>query len=250
MGYYPLVSVIIATYNAGKYLRRALDSVYSQSYTNVECIVVDGCSKDNTLDIVREYVCKNIVYISEQDLGIYDALNKGVLIAKGEWIYVLGADDELLPDGLRSFFLGENDFEYDIIYGNTIDRYFDGILRYTKSKCCSRVRYEILGCHQGMIMKRKMILDLKGFNLKYPLKADFALVQKAYLSGYRFRKIDSYIAYFSMEGATGTSYRIMDKEHLSILRDNHAVLFPRLVMGLIGIKKIIKVFYLKFFYGK
>lgn len=58
MGYYPLVSVIIATYNAGKYLRRALDSVYSQSYTNVECIVVDGCSKDNTLDIVREYVCK------------------------------------------------------------------------------------------------------------------------------------------------------------------------------------------------
>lgn len=160
MGYYPLVSVIIATYNAGKYLRRALDSVYSQSYTNVECIVVDGCSKDNTLDIVREYVCKNIVYISEQDLGIYDALNKGVLIAKGEWIYVLGADDELLPDGLRSFFLGENDFEYDIIYGNTIDRYFDGILRYTKSKCCSRVRYEMLGCHQGMIMKRKMILDL------------------------------------------------------------------------------------------
>ena len=115
MGYYPLVSVIIATYNAGKYLRRALDSVYSQSYTNVECIVVDGCSKDNTLDIVREYVCKNIVYISEQDLGIYDALNKGVLIAKGEWIYVLGADDELLPDGLRSFFLGENDFEYDIL---------------------------------------------------------------------------------------------------------------------------------------
>lgn len=88
------------------------------------------------------------------------------------------------------------------------------------------------------------------FNLKYPLKADFSLVQKAYLSGYRFRKIDSYIAYFSMEGATGTSYRIMDKEHLSILRDNHAVLFPRLVMGLIGIKKIIKVFYLKFFYGK
>ena len=101
MGYYPLVSVIIATYNAGKYLRRALDSVYSQSYTNVECIVVDGCWKDNTLDIVREYVCKNIVYISEQDLGIYDALNKGVLIAKGEWIYVLGADDELLPDGDR-----------------------------------------------------------------------------------------------------------------------------------------------------
>ena len=135
MGYYPLVSVIIATYNAGKYLRRALDSVYSQSYTNVECIVVDGCSKDNTLDIVREYVCKNIVYISEQDLGIYDALNKGVLIAKGEWIYVLGADDELLPDGLRSFFLGENDFEYDIIYGNTIDRYFDGILRFRRPIC-------------------------------------------------------------------------------------------------------------------
>ena len=188
--------------------------------------------------------------ITQKALRTDDALNKGVLIAKSEWIYVLGADDELLPDGLRSFFLGENDFEYDIIYGNTIDRYFDGILRYTKSKCCSRVRYEMLGCHQGMIMKRKMILDLKGFNLKYPLKADFSLVQKAYLSGYRFRKIDSYIAYFSMEGATGTSYRIMDKEHLSILRDNHAVLFPRLVMGLIGIKKIIKVFYLKFFYGK
>lgn len=250
MSYYPLVSVVIATYNAGKYLRRALDSVYSQSYKNVECIVVDGCSKDNTLDIVCEYACKNIICISEQDLGIYDALNKGVLMAKGEWIYVLGADDELLPEGLCSFFSGKNDFEYDIIYGNTIDRYSGGKLRHTKSKCYSRVRYEMFGCHQGMIMKREMILNLKGFSLKYPLKADFSLIQKAYLSGYHFRKIDSYIAYFSMEGATGASYRIIDKEHLSILRDNHAVLFPRLVIGLIGIKKIIKVFYLKFFYDK
>ena len=80
-----MVSIIIATYNSGKTLRRALDSVLNQSYQDWECIVVDGASKDNTIGIVKEYVKKDsrFRYISEPDHGIYDAFNKGWKMAKG-----------------------------------------------------------------------------------------------------------------------------------------------------------------------
>ena len=79
-----MVSIIVATYNSDKTLRQALDSVLNQSYQDWECIVVDGASKDSTIDIVKEYVSKDsrFRYISEPDNGIYDAFNKGWKMAK------------------------------------------------------------------------------------------------------------------------------------------------------------------------
>ena len=90
-----MVSIIIATYNSEKTLRRALDSVLNQTYQDWECIVVDGASKDNTIEIVKEYVSKDtrFRYVSEPDHGIYDAFNKGWKMAKGEWVMYLGSDD-------------------------------------------------------------------------------------------------------------------------------------------------------------
>ena len=105
-----MVSIIIATYNSGKTLRRALDSVLNQSYQDWECIVVDGASKDNTIAIVKEYVKKDsrFRYISEPDHGIYDAFNKGWKMAKGEWVMYLGSDDEYTKDGIKALLENSN----------------------------------------------------------------------------------------------------------------------------------------------
>lgn len=115
-------SIIIATFNAAKTLNKALDSVLNQTYQNWECIIVDGASKDDTINIVKEYVQKDtrFRYISEPDKGIYDAFNKGWEMAKGDWIYYLGSDDILLPNGLESLIKGTDTNSYDIIYGNVI----------------------------------------------------------------------------------------------------------------------------------
>ena len=96
-----MISVIICTFNSGEITRRAIESVLNCNYENLECIVVDGASNDGTVDIIKSYVGNHkFRYISEPDSGIYNAMNKGWRMAKGEWIHYLGADDELLPDGI------------------------------------------------------------------------------------------------------------------------------------------------------
>ena len=99
----PLISVITAVYNAGSYLNDCILSVLSQQYENFEYIVIDGGSTDNTVDIIKQHQNHITYWISERDEGIYDAWNKGLSIAKGEWISFIGADDILEPDALNTY---------------------------------------------------------------------------------------------------------------------------------------------------
>lgn len=103
----PEVSIIIATFNAAKTLETALESIQNQSFQDWECIIVDGASKDNTIDIIKKYCKKDarFRYISESDNGIYDAFNKGWRLAKGIWVQYLGSDDKLTKDGLNNMHL-------------------------------------------------------------------------------------------------------------------------------------------------
>lgn len=89
----PLITVITVVFNGEKHLEQTILSVIKQSYNNVEYIIIDGGSTDNTLDIIRRYENQIDYWISEKDNGIYDAFNKGVLSATGEWVCFLGADD-------------------------------------------------------------------------------------------------------------------------------------------------------------
>ncbi|MBC2732254.1 MAG: glycosyltransferase [Thiobacillus sp.] len=98
----PLITIITSTYNAAEHLPTALKSIREQTYDNVELIVVDGGSRDGTLDILRENEDVIDYWISEPDKGIYDAWNKGLRLAQGEWICFLGADDRLMPDAIES----------------------------------------------------------------------------------------------------------------------------------------------------
>jgi glycosyltransferase involved in cell wall biosynthesis len=99
----PLISIVIATLNSAHVLRQSIESVAAQSYRNVELVIVDGGSTDGTLDVIREMKDRVDASISEPDKGIYDAWNKGLRMARGEWICFLGADDALLVDALDSY---------------------------------------------------------------------------------------------------------------------------------------------------
>ena len=166
-----VVSIIVATYNSEKTLMVALDSISKQTFKNWECIVVDGASKDNTLRIVEDFEKKDsrFRHISEPDSGIYDAFNKGWRLAHGEWIYYLGADDELLPNGL-SVLISKSD-GVDLVYGGIVRRYANG-----KTKQVPPDNFEYcmpfsLGAsHQAIIMKRNLIEKLGGFKLTTNVK--------------------------------------------------------------------------------
>ena len=98
----PQISVAIVTYNCISTLSEAIDSVLDQDYDNVELVIVDGASDDGTVELIRSKKGP-IKWISEKDKGIYDAWNKGIKNAKGEWIMFVGADDELLPNALGNY---------------------------------------------------------------------------------------------------------------------------------------------------
>ena len=195
----PVVSIIIATFNADKTIGRALLSVENQSFQEWECIVVDGFSQDNTMDIVRGYASQNerIRFLSEKDKGIYDAFNKGWRIAKGEWIYYLGSDDWLTKNSFTQLFA--NNASYDpriaIVSGN--------VIRITRS---GRKRVVVSdgfkGSHQGMITRRSVIEELEGFNEDYKFLADAELKFRIKQKGYGVVNVDTEIANISSGGAS------------------------------------------------
>jgi len=97
------ISIITATYNSGATLRDTMESVLRQTYTQIEHIIVDGASTDNTMDIVRELeplYQGRLRYVSEPDRGIYDAMNKGIAMATGDIIGILNSDDFFTTDSI------------------------------------------------------------------------------------------------------------------------------------------------------
>jgi len=99
----PLVTVVTAVFNGQPYLEGCLESVLRQDYPNIEHIVMDGGSSDGTLDVLRHYDDRIAFWKSGPDKGVYDAWNKALAEASGEWISFLGADDELLPGAVSAY---------------------------------------------------------------------------------------------------------------------------------------------------
>ena len=114
----PLITVVTAVFNGGQFLEQSISSVLNQTYNNFEYIIIDGGSSDNTLDIIRTYEDAIDYWVSEPDAGIYDAWNKGLRLASGDWIAFLGADDTYLKHALQTytdFIMKLRGKEYDYI---------------------------------------------------------------------------------------------------------------------------------------
>ena len=196
----PIVSIIIATYNSGETLRKALQSVQDQTYQYWECLIVDGASRDNTIEIVKEFASKDtrFRYISEPDKGIYDAFNKGWKNAKGEWIYYLGSDDRLTKEGLNEL-SKYIDSDVSFLSGDVYIQHIDGRRSLIKAKN----GHPDFGYHQGMIMRKSVIAQFNGFDEKYKILADYDLLVRIIKSGGKMQLVDTCpIAFFAQGGTT------------------------------------------------
>src|ERR1700743_728705 len=172
---HPLVSIIIATYNAGAQLQECLASIDQQTYDNIEVVIIDGGSTDSTSEIVKSFKGRSITWVSEKDNGIYDALNKGIKLAKGDWLYFMGADDRLLPD--FSVLASKLKDPATIYYGNTHENYdpenkpsftilTGEFSKYRLAKYCVN--------HQAIIYPAKAFIKYS-YDTKYKVFADYAL---------------------------------------------------------------------------
>ena len=222
-----MLSIIIATYNSELTIRAALESVNNQSFQNWECVIVDGCSKDDTVKIVRDYELNDsrFRHISEPDKGVFDALNKGLKMAKGEWIYVLGSDDKLHLDAFE-IVMKEKKEDAVVLYGDAIADYGNGKQRTIRTKPLFYMRYNMITSHQAMLVKREAMEQVGGFDLRYKLCADFDLFQKLYLSGAKFQYVKTPIAYYAMGGLSNDFSLRNDWDKYKVCKKNHSNTFP------------------------
>ena len=115
---HPKISIIVPSYNQGNYLEETLVSIISQNYTNMELIVIDGESTDNSVEIIKRYENRIAYWVSEKDNGQADAINKGLSKATGDWVSWLNSDDCYMPHALEYIFNEVDYDQYDFLYGN------------------------------------------------------------------------------------------------------------------------------------
>lgn len=171
----PKVSIITVTYNAGELLLNTLESIKSQTYKNIEYVIVDGKSADNTVDIIKKNEKFISKWISEKDKGLYDAMNKGMELASGDYIWFINAGDEIYSkDTLEKVFSGIKDA--DAYYGNVqyIDEDGKDLGTRTLKKPPKNLSWEdfkngMVVSHQSIILKRKFAAK---YNLDYKYCAD------------------------------------------------------------------------------
>jgi glycosyltransferase, family 2 len=116
----PSISIITVSYNAVKTIEDTILSVLNQTYPNIEYIIIDGGSIDGTLNIIKKYQDRISYWITEPDKGIYDAMNKGIQKATGDYLFFLGADDVLMENVIQRIFGDFSLLKFLIIYGNVI----------------------------------------------------------------------------------------------------------------------------------
>ncbi|MGE0090601.1 MAG: glycosyltransferase family 2 protein [Bacteroidales bacterium] len=175
------ISIVIATYNAEKYLQRCLDSIKANKSDNIELIIIDGKSNDNTCYIIKKNEQDIDFWLSESDKGIYDAWNKGIDIAKGNWIMFLGADDQLKVNAIQNYltFLKSNnvsDIDYICALNEYIDK--DGKIVSTigDKSVWPKMRKYMSAAHVGSLHNRKLFEEVGNYDLQFRICADYELL--------------------------------------------------------------------------
>lgn len=240
----PKISIVTITFNSEKTLEETIKSVVNQDYDNLEYLIIDGGSKDHTLDIVNKYRDKIAVVVSEPDKGISDAFNKGIQRASGEIIGIINSDDLLLPGALR--LIAEN-------YNPTIDVYSGNVLFWNKDTGDEAVAkpdiiFDKLKLQYGVAHPsrfiRKDAYDKYGlYSIEFRYNMDGDLLCRFYKQGAKFYHIDKSLTKFRMGGTTADNIHKKKNDYRLFVKNfGGSDLDFRIIWG----KALLKYYLIKF----
>lgn len=196
------ISIVTVCYNASSEIEKTMKSVFSQSYENIEYIIIDGASTDNTLEIINnlasKYNSRNVQIFSEPDKGIFDAMNKGIKKATGEWVNFMNAGDlfynEKVIENMFKFEFSENT---GVVFGDT---YTEKGLFKMKPFIYNPKRFCEMGiCHQSLFV-RTVLAKKYLFDLHFKVAADYNMIHKIYDAGFEFQYFNIPVSIYDMFG--------------------------------------------------
>jgi len=195
----PKISIITVVYNGAEYLEQTIQSVVNQTYDNVEYIIIDGGSSDETLNIIKKYENKIDYWVSEKDGGIYDAMNKGIDIASGKWINFMNAGDGFYTDNVLNELFSQNVLNnIDVLFGNH-NVIYPHKTRVAKAGNIENIWKGSQFCHQSTFVSAK-VHKVNKFNLSNRIGADFEFFYILNKKKKSFKYIDIIIANYSAGG--------------------------------------------------
>lgn len=237
----PLISVIMVIFNAGHLIEECINSVIRQVDVCVELIIIDGGSGDSTLEILQKYDEAIDYWVSEKDCGLYDAMNKGLSLISGDYVYFLGADDRLIPGSFARVAANimQHDAKKAVFYGDVYlpnrHRLYDG--RFNPVKLAIRNI-----CHQSIFYPAEAFVETK-YDLKYPILADYDLNLRLF-TRFEFIYMPLLIAFFNDSGLCSS---VVDR---NFQKDNFRIVRARLGIFLafyMAFRKIMVKLFKKFF---
>lgn len=225
------ISIVTAAWNSGATLRDTIESVLSQSYPDIEYIIVDGASKDNTVEIIREYEPSfngRLKWISEPDRGIYDAMNKGIRMATGDVVGILNSDD-FFTDSHVVEHIAKGIDGVDAVYGDihfvTPDN-LDKCVRYYSSRSFKpwQMRLGFIPAHPSFYCRRELFDKYGFYDVTYKICADFEMILRLiYINKISYKYIPFDCVTMRTGGASTSgikSHKIASKEHIRALKQN------------------------------
>ena len=210
------VTVITVCYNAIDCIEATLQSVLQQTYSNIEYIVVDGGSKDGTLDVIKKYASRITRFISEPDKGIYDAMNKGIALSTGDWINFMNAGDVFVnADVVKDVFHHPIPQNIGLIFGNVLMNYpgEEGVVKVLDNLKDGQIQYSLN--HQSTFTSGDFLRRV-GYDTSFKIAADANSFNEIYKEGLGFKYVPVTISIY--EAVNGVSSKQMFQLHREFSR--------------------------------
>jgi len=221
----PLITVITVVFNGAKFIEETILSVINQTYKNVEYIVIDGGSSDGTIDIIKNYTDKLTFWISEPDKGIYDAMNKGIKVANGEWFNFLNAGDRFIENEVFEKIFSSDLDSATLIYGDTRVLNQDGQSYYHKANTLKNensLKRGMKVCHQAIFYNRE-ILNFYDSSLR--INADWKhLIEMTRKPNFKPLKCNFPFVYYRLGGLSANNTRYSRQEYKNVFLEKYGVL--------------------------
>lgn len=225
----PVLSVITVVYNNAKDIERTILSVLNQTYSGIQYLIVDGGSSDGTLEIIKKYAGRIHTLVSEKDNGIYDAMNKGLALATGDYVLFMNSGDEIYaPDTVEKIFGSSPDA--DIYYGETemYDENWNSLGRrrhnVPEKLTAQSFRYGMCVSHQAIYIRRSLTVP---YDLQYRLSADIDWILKSLKKARKIVNTQMYVAKYLVGGMSKKKHR-QSLEERFVIFTHHFGLLPNL----------------------